>query len=115
MLSLHPGIDKVSLTGEAGTGKKVMADAATTLKHVTFELGGKSPMIVFGDAALENARQIEDRYMEACTLRCQAAILRRAGDTAQADRAQEAAIAIFRALELDHEAARAAEPLLSGA
>ena len=67
------------------------------------------------DAALENARQIEDRYMEACTLRCQAAILRRAGDTAQADRAQEAAIAIFRALELDHEAARAAEPLLSGA
>jgi len=55
MLSLHPGIDKVSLTGEVGTGKKVMADAATTLKHVTFELGGKSPMIVFDDAKLENA------------------------------------------------------------
>jgi len=55
MLSTHPGIAKVSLTGEAGTGKKVMADAAGTLKHVTMELGGKSPLIVFDDASLENA------------------------------------------------------------
>ncbi|MDM5147545.1 betaine-aldehyde dehydrogenase [Candidatus Persebacteraceae bacterium Df01] len=55
MLSLHPGIDKVSLTGEAGTGKKVMADAATTLKHVTFELGGKSPLLIFADADIESA------------------------------------------------------------
>ena len=55
MLSLHPQIAKVSLTGEAGTGKKVMADAASTLKHVTFELGGKSPLIIFADADLESA------------------------------------------------------------
>ncbi|WP_022665189.1 betaine-aldehyde dehydrogenase [Desulfospira joergensenii] len=54
-LSLHPGIDKVSLTGSTGTGKKVMADAATTLKKVTMELGGKSPLIIFGDADLDNA------------------------------------------------------------
>ena len=55
MLSRHPGIAKISLTGEVGTGKKVMADAATTLKSVTLELGGKSPIIVFDDADLESA------------------------------------------------------------
>ncbi|MDE2435243.1 MAG: betaine-aldehyde dehydrogenase [Sphingomonadales bacterium] len=55
LLTRHPGIAKVSLTGEVGTGKKVMADAASTLKHVTLELGGKSPLIVFADADLDNA------------------------------------------------------------
>ncbi len=55
LLSRHPGIAKVSLTGEVGTGKKVMADAAGTLKHVTMELGGKSPILVFEDADLDNA------------------------------------------------------------
>jgi betaine-aldehyde dehydrogenase len=54
-LSLHPGIDKVSLTGSTATGKKVMADAASTLKSVTMELGGKSPLIIFADADLDNA------------------------------------------------------------
>ncbi len=55
MLTRHPGIAKVSLTGEVGTGKRVMADAAETLKEVTLELGGKSPLIVFEDADLDNA------------------------------------------------------------
>jgi betaine-aldehyde dehydrogenase len=55
LLTRHPGIAKVSLTGEVGTGKKVMADAAETLKHVTLELGGKSPLIVFDDADLDDA------------------------------------------------------------
>lgn len=54
-LALHPNIDKVSLTGSTETGKKVMADAATTLKHVTMELGGKSPLIIFADADIDNA------------------------------------------------------------
>src|SRR5699024_3992039 len=54
-LSTHPDIAKVSLTGEVGTGKKVMADAAGTLKDVTMELGGKSPLIVFADADIDNA------------------------------------------------------------
>ncbi len=54
-LTRHPGIAKVSLTGEVGTGKKVMADAAQSLKHVTLELGGKSPLIVFDDADIEHA------------------------------------------------------------
>jgi betaine-aldehyde dehydrogenase len=55
MLVRHPGVAKVSLTGEVGTGRRVMADAAATLKHVTLELGGKSPLVLFGDADLANA------------------------------------------------------------
>ncbi|GAC1669822.1 MAG: betaine-aldehyde dehydrogenase [Steroidobacteraceae bacterium] len=55
LLSRHPDIRKVSLTGEVGTGKAVMSDAAHTLKNVTLELGGKSPLIIFGDAKLDNA------------------------------------------------------------
>lgn len=55
MLSRHENIVKVSFTGECGTGKKVMADAAGTLKPVTMELGGKSPLIVFDDADIDNA------------------------------------------------------------
>ncbi|WP_163835895.1 betaine-aldehyde dehydrogenase [Spartinivicinus ruber] len=54
-LSRHPEIAKVSFTGECSTGKKVMADAAGSLKEVTMELGGKSPLIVFEDADLNNA------------------------------------------------------------
>ncbi len=55
-LSQHPKIAKVSFTGEVGTGKRVMADAAlANLKSVTMELGGKSPLIVFEDAELERA------------------------------------------------------------
>jgi betaine-aldehyde dehydrogenase len=55
LLTRHPDIRKISLTGEVSTGKAVMADAAATLKQVTLELGGKSPLIVFDDAHLENA------------------------------------------------------------
>jgi betaine-aldehyde dehydrogenase len=55
LLSEHPGIDKVSLTGAVTTGKAVMAAAAPSLKHVTLELGGKSPLIIFDDAQLDNA------------------------------------------------------------
>jgi betaine-aldehyde dehydrogenase len=55
LLTAHPEIRKVSLTGEVGTGKAVMRDAAGTLKYVTLELGGKSPLIVFDDADLDDA------------------------------------------------------------
>jgi betaine-aldehyde dehydrogenase len=50
-----PRVDKVSLTGSVPTGKKVYAAAASGMKHVTMELGGKSPLIVFDDADIENA------------------------------------------------------------
>lgn len=55
LLVTHPGVAKVSLTGEVATGRRVMADAAGTLKQVTLELGGKSPLIVFADCDLDNA------------------------------------------------------------
>ncbi|WP_373181814.1 betaine-aldehyde dehydrogenase [Halomonas campaniensis] len=56
LLTEHPGIDKVSFTGEVGTGRKVMAAAGgSTLKEVTMELGGKSPFVVFADADLGRA------------------------------------------------------------
>jgi len=55
MLTANPNIAKVSFTGEVGTGKKVMADSASSLKDVTMELGGKSPLIVFDDADVEQA------------------------------------------------------------
>ena len=54
-LSRHPNIAKVSLTGEMNTGRRVMQDAAESLKHVTMELGGKSPLIIFDDADLDDA------------------------------------------------------------
>lgn len=54
-LTHNEEIAKVSFTGEVGTGKKVMAAAASSLKEVTMELGGKSPLIVFNDADLDNA------------------------------------------------------------
>ncbi|EAQ04278.1 betaine aldehyde dehydrogenase [Pseudooceanicola batsensis HTCC2597] len=54
-LVTDPRVAKVSLTGSAPTGRKVYAAAAADMKHVTMELGGKSPMIVFDDADIENA------------------------------------------------------------
>jgi betaine-aldehyde dehydrogenase len=51
----HPDIAKVSLTGSVPTGRAVMASAAKGLKAVTLELGGKSPLIVFADADVDNA------------------------------------------------------------
>ncbi len=51
----HPGIDKVAFTGDTSTGKGIMRTAAETLKHLTLELGGKSPNIVFADADLDAA------------------------------------------------------------
>ncbi|MCM2970955.1 betaine-aldehyde dehydrogenase [Larsenimonas suaedae] len=56
MLTEHKGIDKISFTGEVGTGKKVMSSSASSsLKEVTMELGGKSPLLVFADADLDRA------------------------------------------------------------
>ena len=55
MITSHPQIDKVSFTGEVGTGKKVMAASAQSLKQVTMELGGKSPMIIFPDMPVDQA------------------------------------------------------------
>jgi len=59
MLAAHPDIEKISFTGGVETGKKVMSMAgASSLKEVTMELGGKSPLLVFDDANLERAADI---------------------------------------------------------
>jgi betaine-aldehyde dehydrogenase len=55
LLAAHPDVAKVSVTGSVPTGKRVMASAAATLKRVTMELGGKSPLVVFDDADFEQA------------------------------------------------------------
>jgi aldehyde dehydrogenase (NAD+) len=54
-LVAHPGIDKIAFTGDTTTGRGVMRTAAETVKHLTLELGGKSPNIVFADADLDAA------------------------------------------------------------
>lgn len=55
LFTSHPSIDLVSLTGSTATGKRVMAEAAASLKRLNLELGGKSPNIVFADANLDQA------------------------------------------------------------
>ena len=52
-LTGHPRVRMVSLTGDVGTGQKVLAAAAGNLKRTHLELGGKAPVIVFDDADLE--------------------------------------------------------------
>ncbi len=54
-LSVHPDVDMVSFTGGLATGKRVMANAAETVKRVALELGGKNPNIIFADADLDVA------------------------------------------------------------
>lgn len=54
-LVTDPRVAKVSLTGSVPTGRKVYAAAAAQMKHVTMELGGKSPLVIFADADLDSA------------------------------------------------------------
>lgn len=95
-----PRVAKVSLTGSVPTGRKVYAAAAQGMKHVTMELGGKSPLIIFDDADIEDAvsgailanfyssgqvcsngtrvfvhRKIKDQFLERLKARTEAAIL----------------------------------------
>lgn len=51
----HPKVAKVAFTGSDATGKQIYRAAASSMKHVTMELGGKSPNIVFDDADLDDA------------------------------------------------------------
>jgi len=54
-ISSHPGIDMVSFTGSTRAGIEVAKAAATTVKRVAQELGGKSPNIILPDADLQSA------------------------------------------------------------
>ena len=52
---VHPDIDKIAFTGHVDTAKIIQKAAADTLKRTTFELGGKSPNVIFADADLDEA------------------------------------------------------------
>jgi acyl-CoA reductase-like NAD-dependent aldehyde dehydrogenase len=54
-LVVDPRVDKVALTGSTNTGRTIIRDSADSLKHLTMELGGKSPNIIFADANLDVA------------------------------------------------------------
>jgi aldehyde dehydrogenase (NAD+) len=54
-IAQHLGIDKVAFTGSTATGKEIMKQASVNMKNITLETGGKSPLIVFDDADLEQA------------------------------------------------------------
>jgi len=97
-LAEHPGVDHLSFTGSAATGRRVAQAAATHHAPVTLELGGKSPQIVFEDADLDAALPV-----------LVAAIVQNAGQTCSAgsrvliadtihDRVLEALAARFEAL-----------------
>jgi aldehyde dehydrogenase (NAD+) len=57
-LTSHPGVDMVAFTGSDAVGRRIMSQAAPTLKRVLLELGGKSPNIIFPDADLEAATDL---------------------------------------------------------
>ena len=54
-IATHLGIDKVAFTGSTATGRQVMKLASVNMKNITLETGGKSPLIVFDDAELDQA------------------------------------------------------------
>jgi acyl-CoA reductase-like NAD-dependent aldehyde dehydrogenase len=54
-LALHPGVDKVQITGSTVVGKSIIKSAADSVKRVTLELGSKAPNIVFADADMDKA------------------------------------------------------------
>ena len=56
-LSNHPDIRKLAFTGSTEIGSEVMKSAADNITDITLELGGKSPLVVFPDADLEQAVQ----------------------------------------------------------
>lgn len=54
-LAGHLGVDKIAFTGSTATGKAIMKAASVNLKTITLETGGKSPLVVFDDANLDQA------------------------------------------------------------
>jgi aldehyde dehydrogenase (NAD+) len=54
-LAAHPDVDKVAFTGSTEVGKLIVQAASGNLKKVSLELGGKSPVLIFDDAAMRSA------------------------------------------------------------
>lgn len=71
-LAEHLDVDKIAFTGSTNTGKAIMRSAASNLKNITLECGGKSPLIVFEDADIDQAVKwshggIMDNSGQVCT------------------------------------------------
>ena len=56
-LAQHPNVDKIAFTGSTTTGQAIMKMASETMKNITLETGGKSPLIIFEDADLKSAAE----------------------------------------------------------
>lgn len=54
-IAAHPDVQKIAFTGSTSTGREIMKMAASNLKAITLETGGKSPLLVFKDADMEQA------------------------------------------------------------
>lgn len=54
-LAKHMGVDKIAFTGSTATGKEIMKYASLNMKNITLETGGKSPLLIFDDAELDQA------------------------------------------------------------
>jgi aldehyde dehydrogenase (NAD(P)+) len=54
-MAQHPDIDKIAFTGSTATGREIMKMASVNMKNITLETGGKSPLLVFDDADLDQA------------------------------------------------------------
>lgn len=55
VLAGHQDVDKIAFTGSTATGRNIMRSAAINMKNITLETGGKSPLLVFEDADLDQA------------------------------------------------------------
>lgn len=81
----HPGVAMVALTGDVGTGRKILINGAETIKRTHLELGGKAPVVVFEDADLDRlaARLRVSSFWNAgqdCTAACRILVSRRKAD-----------------------------------
>ncbi|KAI0998940.1 Aldehyde dehydrogenase [Podosphaera aphanis] len=66
-IAKHVGINKVAFTGSTITGKEIMSLASCNMKSITLETGGKSPLLVFNDADLEQAVNVMSNQGQICT------------------------------------------------
>jgi len=58
----HPMVRKIAFTGSTATGRRIMSKGAETIKRVNLELGGKGPLVVFGDADVDKAVAMASNY-----------------------------------------------------
>lgn len=84
-MAAHPGISKISFTGETTTGARITKAAADTIKRVSLELGGKSPNVIFEDADLErcavaSANSVFSNAGQDCCARSRAIVHRKVYD-----------------------------------